>query len=294
MTTFSIVISFLRQRPGLVRADHRRRAERLDRGELLDDRLPARHPLHAEREHHRQHRRQPLRHRGDGQRHADEQHVDEVGRVSDVGGEQDRRHDHDARSRSPRSRASGRSGRPRAAAACVCSSVRPSRRATLPISVAIPVAVTTARPRPRVTAVPLNTMLTRSPRPLAPLSERDVLEHRLALAGQRRLGDRERRRLDQPGVGRDRVALGEQQHVAGHDLGRRDPLLAPVAHDPRRRRRHPLQRRDRLLGARLLDVAEHGVERRRSPRSRSRRTAAARRPRAPRRRARRRRRASSR
>ena len=30
---------------------------------------------------------------------------------------------------------------------------------------------------------------------------RDVLQHRFALAGQRRLGDRERRRLDQPGVG---------------------------------------------------------------------------------------------
>ncbi len=33
----------------------------------------------------------------------------------------------------------------------------------LPISVDMPVAVTTARPRPRVTAVPSNTMFTRSP-----------------------------------------------------------------------------------------------------------------------------------
>ena len=46
----------------------------------------------------------------------------------------------------------------------VCSlSVWPSRRATLPISVAMPVAVTTATPRPRVTAVPLKTMFSRSP-----------------------------------------------------------------------------------------------------------------------------------
>ena len=47
----------------------------------------------------------------------------------------------------------------------LCASMRPSSRATLPISVAIPVAVTTARPRPRATAVPLKTMFTRSPRP---------------------------------------------------------------------------------------------------------------------------------
>ncbi len=49
-------------------------------------------------------------------------------------------------------------------------SVRPRRRATLPISVAMPVAVTTALPRPRVTAVPLKTMFTRSPSPAGPSS----------------------------------------------------------------------------------------------------------------------------
>jgi hypothetical protein len=41
-------------------------------------------------------------------------------------------------------------------------SMRPSSRATLPISVAIPVAVTTALPRPAMTEVPLKTMSTRS------------------------------------------------------------------------------------------------------------------------------------
>ena len=48
--------------------------------------------------------------------------------------------------------------------------VRPSRSATLPISVAMPVAVTTARPRPRVTAVPLKTMSVRSAGPTGPAS----------------------------------------------------------------------------------------------------------------------------
>jgi hypothetical protein len=44
------------------------------------------------------------------------------------------------------------------------ASVVPSRRAILPISVAMPVAVTTARPRPRVIAVPSKIMFSRSPR----------------------------------------------------------------------------------------------------------------------------------
>ena len=161
-----------------------------------------------------------------------------------------------------------------------CSSVRPSRRAMLPISVAIPVAVTTARPRPRDRRAAEHHV-----HPVAqagrPGERRDLLQHRLALARQRRLGHRQRRRLDEPRVGGDRVALREQKHVARHDLGRGNPLLAPVAHDARRRRRHPLQRRDRLLGARLLHVAEDRVQRRRSQRSRSRRTARLRRPRAP-------------
>ena len=49
-----------------------------------------------------------------------------------------------------------------------CSLVSSSRRATVPISVAMPVAVTMAVPRPRLTAVPLNTMFTRSPMQAAP------------------------------------------------------------------------------------------------------------------------------
>ena len=85
----------LRQRPGLVRANHRRGAERLHRRQPLHDRSLPRHPLHAEGEHHREHRGQPLRDRGDGERDPDEQHRDDVGGSADVGGEQDRRHHHD-------------------------------------------------------------------------------------------------------------------------------------------------------------------------------------------------------
>ena len=52
---------------GLVGTDHRGRAERLDRRQLLDDSAFARHALHAERQHHRQDRRQALGHRSNGE-----------------------------------------------------------------------------------------------------------------------------------------------------------------------------------------------------------------------------------
>ena len=90
---------------------------------------------------------------------------------------------------------------------------------------------------------------------------RDVLQHRLALAGERRLGDRQRGRLDQPRVRAHRVALGQHRTSPG-TTSARDPLPRARRARRRRRRRHPLQRGDRLLGARLLHVAEHGVERR--------------------------------
>ena len=95
VTTFSIVISFFVSVPVLseqttdaepsVSTDDSRFTIARWRG----------HALHAEGEHDRQDGRQPLRHGGDRQRHADEQHVDEVGGVLDVGGEQDRGHDDD-------------------------------------------------------------------------------------------------------------------------------------------------------------------------------------------------------
>ena len=141
------------------------------------------------------------------------------------------------------------------------SSVRPSRRATLPISVAMPVAVTTAAATPAGDggAVEHHVHAVAQGRRLGERS--DVLEHRLALAGERRLRHRERGRLDQPGVGAHRVALGQQQRR--RPARRRPTGRAPRARRARhagRRRRHALQRRDRLLGARLLHVAEHGVE----------------------------------
>jgi hypothetical protein len=99
-----------------------------------------------------------------------------------------------------------------------------------------------------------------------PITERDVagqgggvLQHRLALAGERGLRDLQRRRVDQPGVGADGVALGQQQHVAGHDVLGRNVHLDAVTHDRTGRRRHALQGSDRLLRLGLLHEPQHGV-----------------------------------
>ena len=62
----------LGQRPGLVRADHGRLAERLDRRQPPHERVAPRHPLRRERERERHGRQQPL---GDVRdRHADREH----------------------------------------------------------------------------------------------------------------------------------------------------------------------------------------------------------------------------
>ena len=141
-----------------------------------------------------------------------------------------------------------------------CVSVRSSSRATLPISVAIPVAVTTARPRPRATAVPLedhvhavaqaDRLREWTRRPSAPVrSRRSATPRRPSATPPRRAARRRRRRRPRRAGGRRRA----RPRWPGIRL------LAPVAHDSGRRRRHPLQRRHRLLGTRLLHVAEHGV-----------------------------------
>ena len=230
---------------------------------------------------------QSLGHRGDGERHADEQHVDEVGRgcrcptvsriapmtTTAIDDHRDAEHAADR-------------GRPPAAAACAAPRYCRAGARCCPSRSPCPVAVTTARPRPRVTAVPPNTMFTRSPSAGRRVERRDVLQHRLALARQRRLGDRQRRRLHEPRVGADRVALGEQQDVAGHHLGGGD--RAARARRARPRPSAPPSAAARRPPARPAPPARSRAPRsaRRSPRSRSPRTAPPRRPRPPKRRAR--------
>ena len=232
VTTFWIVISFFVSVPVLSEQIDRGGAERLDRRQPLHDRAAARHALHAEREHHREDRRQALRHGGDGERDAEEQHGDEVGRRVDVGGQRGSCRRRPAAititampSMRPMRATSRWSG-------VRCPPCAPSRRAIVPISVAMPVAgddraaAPACRPR-----CPLKTMFRRSPSAAGAVELAVVLQHRLALAGQRRLRDGQRRRLDEARVGaaprrpppssRRRRARGRQPGSAA--LARRAP-----------------------------------------------------------------------
>ncbi len=249
----------LRQRPGLVRADHRGRPERLHRRELLHDRPPTGHALHAEGKDDRENGRQALGHRGDRQRHADEQDVDDVGRVLDVCGQQNRRHDHDRDDdHGHAERASGPIHLALQRRALLLRAAEQARD--------VPHLGRHAGGRHDRAATPTGDgrPVEHHVHPVAEGGRRgergDVLQHRLALARERGLRHRERRSLHQAGVRAHRVALGQEQDVTRDDIGGRDAHLAPVAHDPGRRRGHLLQRGDCPLRTGLLHVAEHGVE----------------------------------
>ena len=100
-----------------------------------------------------------------------------------------------------------------------------------PTSVAMPVAGDDDRPAPRVTWVFMNARSTRSPRAASAATGVDLLRDREALAGQRRLVDLERRRRQDPAVGRDEVAGLDVDDVARDDA----PPSATEASAPSRR-----------------------------------------------------------
>ena len=97
MTTARTVISFLVSVPVLSEAITVAEPSVSTAGEVAHDGVAPRHALHAEREHGRHHRRQALGHRGDGQRDAQDQHVDERRDAAHLLDEDDRRDHHDAR-----------------------------------------------------------------------------------------------------------------------------------------------------------------------------------------------------
>ena len=130
-----------------------------------------------------------------------------------------------------------------------------------PTSVDIPVAVTTNWPVPRVAFVFMKTMSLRSPSGDVVAGDRSTpFDDRHALAGQRRLGDLERRGLEQAPVGRDDVSRLDRDDVAGDELVGRDLSELAVAADLRLDDHHLLQRRDGRGGLALLVQPEHGVE----------------------------------
>ena len=79
-------------------------------------------------------------------------------------------------------------------------------------------------------------------------------------AGERGLGDFERRGFEQARIGAHGVAGGEQQHVAGHEFARLDALLGAAAQDARVQGGELAQRRHRALRAPFLKRADERVQ----------------------------------
>ena len=84
--------------------------------------------------------------------------------------------------------------------------------------------------------------------------------YRLGRAGQGGVVDLEVVGLQHPGVDRDAVAFDEEQHVAGHQLGRGNPPLAAVAQGGRFLGEQGGQRPGGPFGPVLLDEAERAVD----------------------------------
>ena len=131
-----------------------------------------------------------------------------------------------------------------------------------PTSVAIPVAIATIVPAPRVTWVFMNARSTRSPRAASAATRVGLLRDRGALAGQGRLVDLERRRADDPSVGRHEVARLDVDDVARDELLHRDLDQLAVAPDLRLDDHHLLERGDARGRLALLVEAHRRVEQR--------------------------------
>ena len=130
-----------------------------------------------------------------------------------------------------------------------------------PICVCIPVAVTTIDAVPRVTDVFWNSMFDRSPSATSGTRQHaGVLADRRALAGQRRLLRLERRRVDDPTVGRDDVARLHLHDVTGNDVDGRHQRERAVAHHLRLRHLQVRQRGHARPRLQLLAGTEHDVE----------------------------------
>ncbi len=242
------------ERAGLVAADHGRRPERLDRREPPHDRAPGGHALDPDGERDRHGDREPLRNHGHDLAHGDRQDLGEreppEDSQADDAGEEGHGSDED---RPPEARDLLLERRPRLLRLGGEPGDLPDLRERagrdddrLPAP--------GGHVRPRVEHV-------------AALGEERPRVERLralrdgqGLSRERRLGDLERRRLDEPRVGPDGVSLRDEEEVARDEVAGLDLLLAAAAEDPGLEPREAPQGRERPLGAAFLERADDGVE----------------------------------
>ena len=244
------------QGAGLVRADDGGRAERLDGGQPADEGAHAGHALHAQRQRHGGDGGQPLGHGRDGQRDADLQHVQEGVAPQPARQDDDRAERQDDADQGVAELGQLPLQRGVAGAGLLDQRADPAHLGAHAGGGDEEPAAAVGDGRAQVDHVP-------------PVAERRVRRRGSGrrswltgerLAGQRRLLHLQPHALDDPAVGGHARPGGEDDDVAGHQLGRGDLVLLPVADDVGRRHRLLLQGGQGLLGLPLGQEADGGVQ----------------------------------
>ncbi|MNX66381.1 hypothetical protein D3C86_974710 [compost metagenome] len=243
------------QGAGLVRADHRHRAQRLHGGELADDGAVARHPLYAQRQNDGDDGGQALghgRHRDADQRQEQigQGHVEQIAADQEQGRHHDQHHLENALAQLFHLPQQRRLQRPHIAhhavdvadlgvAACRDNDAARVARADMGAG------------KPQVQAV--------AQRGVA-RQRRIVLFDDGGLAGQHRFLDAEVMRIEQPDVGGDLVPRAQDHDVAGDQIAGVDVFLLAVAHHAGVVRQHAADAVQGAFGLAFLHIADDGVD----------------------------------
>ena len=247
------------QRAGLVGADDGGRPQRLHRRDLLHDGLLARHALHAQCQHQRQDGRQALGHRRHRQRHAQQQHRHHVGDAADVRHPQHGRDHHHGNQQH---------GTPQHAADRAHLLLQRRHlvgrdREQVGDATHLGLHAGGGDDGPAV-ALHHRRALEHHVETIGQVrggcQQLGVLENSLAFARERGLLDQQRVRLHQTGIGRHPVALGQQQHVARHEVGAADGAGDAVAQHRGIGHCQARQRGGSALGACLLHETHQRIE----------------------------------
>jgi len=248
-----------RERAGLVGGNDRSRAERLDRGQLLDHGMVPGHALHAQRQHHRQDRRKTFRHRRHRQRYPEQHHADDIGCGSHMANDQDR-HDHrdgDHHRRQPqdladvghlhlqrRRRVFGRIEHRRHGTDFGLHADRRDH----------------GTPGALGNRGALEHHVPAVAQRRGSLQCGGVLQHRLALTGQRGFEQTQVGSVGQARIGPDGIAFVEDQQITAHQCGAGNALQLPGTQHAGRGLGHSRQRCDGTSSLGLLHPADHGIE----------------------------------
>ena len=226
---------------------------------MTDDGVPARHALDADGEHDSDDRGQALRYRCDSERNAENEHVQKRRQPAHVLHD-DNRHDH--HNGNDHHRQSERLAdaielflKRRGLARNACQHPGdPSHLGPHPGGDHHRASATEGHRCPAVEHVRAVAQTGLAANRLV------IFRHWQTFARQRRLRRLQRRGLDDPRIGGDRVAFLDKDDVARHEIDRWNGARLFVANHSRVRGRHLSQGRNGRFGSRRLDVTHDGVE----------------------------------